>query len=463
MDVEKNGGIDMTLQLMKDDLASLKACEKEKEGSRVIVRKQMVPEVGKVLTMCGLTQEEIEYCERWLVMDQCAGMSESVRYSHWMLEKLPLPDKMGVFDRQTFWDYEMGGAYGGTQFLYECMHVRERCEKSQPQSMLEAIGKKVADWFVDFATKNMLAPGEVAQYLRKKSDGKKGEVRNVRLSDVWNQMMSLSMVVHFRGFRDSFGPEDVYDKMSEQEKSLIEVDVWGKDDETLAKLVKAKWQGIGRCTYCGVYGSGMGWGYGGDRSGMSSTSCPRCMFGKEPRLKGRKQDEGPTLLEHGTAAYQYAVEHGMVWDEFLEWVEGKPFDASKKKLCPRYEKCPTICAEEQRTGVRKWPLGSSDFEKGCRAWERMVALENGETNEVFDARKKAEFEKFLKTDKKEKAKQRKLAREQALVSGEVKQVAPAAKVKEKAAVADVKGKVVVVDEEAVEDKPAIDTQMPLFG
>jgi hypothetical protein len=113
-----------------------------------------------------------------------------------------------------------------------------------------------------------------------------------------------------------------------------------------------------------------------------------------------KWDGGPTTPERGDYAYRWAVKHGYMWDEFLQKVRGVQtgFDPSKKTLCPLLELCDTRCSQDQKAGVRGWPLGSSDYETSCYKFREIAWCRDTDgTPEQFRTVERARHDAQAKT------------------------------------------------------------------
>lgn len=382
----------MAIELKRDDIESLKAArgsQSNRGNPHVRVKSELTDEFKAMLQQIGLSDDELAYVAEWMVIGSTpAGVTDTCRYPLWMLQRVPaLPE----LTKKAFWDDQMGGHLAcHSELLADCRHALDR---EIGECVLQEIGIKVAKFFVKFATDNSLSPGELFEYEIEKY-GKTKPDTTVALSDLWYAWLSLSdFIYEDRECGDN--PEDLYDKLSKEQKARCSIDVWGRDDKHMLMLILS-YSLVNRCIYCGVVGSGMGWSYGG------IACCPRCHGGD---LEIPEQDEGPTIPEHGTADYVWALNHGLMWDEFNQkYRDSKGFDPAKKTLCPQYKRCPTRCAEDQQNGVRGWPLGSSDEcnEVDCQAWRRLVAKDNGLTDEQFDEMIQAEFEASMKKSETER-------------------------------------------------------------
>jgi hypothetical protein len=196
----------------------------------------------------------------------------------------------------------------------------------------------------------------------------------VGLAELWRLALHLERAWHGRGHRSNINPEDIYEALGDLQ-SQVEVNCWSRDDETMLELLKKTGGWANGCSFCDVYSLDsfeFGWTSNGR---TSTTSCPRCsvrlmegLFDNKPeQTQASTWDGGPTHPENGDYAYRWAIKHGMMWDEFLEKVRGldTKFDPSNKTLCPLLDQCNTRCAQDQKNGVRGWPLGSSDYQTSC--------------------------------------------------------------------------------------------------
>jgi hypothetical protein len=223
----------------------------------------------------------------------------------------------------------------------------------------------------------------------------------VGLAELWRLALHLERAWHGRGHRSNINPEEIYEGLGDLQ-ARVEVNCWSRDDQTMLELLKKTGGWANGCSFCDVYSLDsfeFGWS-------SNTTSCPRCagrLFDNRPEeTRTSKWDGGPTHPEHGDYAYRWAMKHGMMWDEFLETIRGQPsgFDASKKTLCPLLDQCNTRCAQDQKDGVRGWPLGSSDYETSCYKFREIRwCNQTGGTPEQFKVVQTAQLERQLKTKK----------------------------------------------------------------
>jgi hypothetical protein len=405
-------------------MASLEAAKKgsfKYDAARTRVETKLSDEMVASLKMVGLEDWEIEVCQEWAGLSTMAGVSEECRYAKWVLDKAPLPDKLGLLDKERFW--EQMGLGERLDFFWEALHFREQFP--EPKTVVGGIALKVIRHWMAFAEKNWPDAADLYRAARSKSGKKSGET--VGLATLWRTAMDLERVWHGRGHRPQVNPEDVYEALGPL-KPQVEVDCWTRDDGTMLELLRKKHDGHG-CSFCDLYsldGYGFGW------SSDGTTTCPRCSFGL---LHGRIEapervpwDGGPTAPERGGYAYRWAVRHGYMWDEFLEKVAGGQtgFDPLKKTLCPLLDRCDTRCAQDQQSGVRGWPLGSSDYESSCYKFREIVwCQENAGTPEQFKEAERRRLERLTNDMKKKDRERRRAAKEEPVTVGAAEEPQPA--------------------------------------
>lgn len=395
-------------RLTKEDMASLEAAKKgslKYDPTRARVKMKLSEEMVASLKIAGLEDWEIEVCQEWAGLCHMVGVSEECRYAKWVLDKVPLPDKLGLLDKQRFW--EQIGLSGRLDFLWEALRFRERF--AEPGTVIGRIALKVIEHWRIFAKENWPTAADL-YHAAKARQGKKAD-ENVGLATLWRMALDLERVWHGRHHRSQLNPEDVYEALGPL-KQYVKIDCWNKDDDTMLELLKKKHDGYG-CSFCGLYsldGYGFGWCSDG------TTSCPRCAFvrfnGEVVRPASAPWDGGPTPPERGGFAYRWAIKHGLMWDEFLEKVTGRQvgFDPSKKTHCPLLDQCDTRCAQDQKNGVRGWPLGSSDYERSCYKFREITwCQENAGTPEQFKEVEQRRLERLVKADKKRARHQRRTA------------------------------------------------------
>ena len=389
-------------RLTKEDIKSLEAARKghpKHDVARVQVERRLSAEVVASLQLVGLDDWEMELCQAWAGLETMVGVSEECRYAKQLLDEIPIPPKAdilspSILDKQQFWD-QMGLAER-LDFFWAAANFQER--SPQPKTALGRMALKVIRHWRAFAEENWPTAADLYWALkRKETQGtkrrrSKDPETKVGLASIWRLALHLEHVWHGREYRPTVNPEDIYEALGDLQ-GQVEVDCWARDDETMLELMKKTGRGDG-CSYCDVFSRDtfeFGWGSDGRNT---VTSCPRCSGRLLERLVDKtpedpqpnKWDGGPTPPERGDYAYRWAIKHGMMWDEFLREVSGleTKFDPSKKVLCPLLEHCNTRCAQDQKNGVRGWPLGSSDYETSCLKFREILwCRENAGTPDQF--------------------------------------------------------------------------------
>lgn len=399
------------MMLTPEDVKSLEAAKNaggRGTSSRGTLQFQISDSLRASFKLAGLDEEEIELCEAWAGLGTPAGVSDECRYAHSVLDKVPLPPKpdvlnRGVLDKQQFWD-QMGLAEH-LDFFWGASRFQE--QSPEPRTALGQVALKVIRHWRGFAEANWPTAADLYSALKRKNSQATKRRRlestetKVGLAAVWRMALHLELAWNGRGHRSSINPEDIYEALGDLQ-GQVEVNCWARDDETMLDLLKKSGPGDG-CSFCDVYSLDtfeFGWGSAFGGSGYSITSCPRCsgrlldrLVDKTPEnSQASKWDNGPIPPEKGDFAYRWAVKHGMMWDEFLEKVRGRPagFDPSKKTLCPLLDQCNTRCAQDQKAGVRGWPLGSSDYETSCYKFREIAwCRDTGGTPEQFQTVERA--------------------------------------------------------------------------
>ena len=412
---------ELAARLAKEDIKSLEAAKAHSfqyNSARASVQTRLSPQGEASLRMAGLSDWELELCHEWAGLSTAPGISEECRYAKHVLDKMPLPPgpdilNPGVLDKQQFWD-QMGLAER-LDFFWDASHFQEH--SPEPKTVLGQIALKVIHHWREFAEANWPTAADIYWALkRKETQGTKRRrpkleaETKVGLASIWRLVVHLERVWHGRKHRSSINPEDIYEALGDLQ-GQVAVDCWARDDETMLELLKKHPGALpGGCSYCDVYSlDTFEWGWGGN-----STTCPRCsgrmmaeFFGNKKAEQPPAWDGGPTPPERGDFAYRWAVKHGMMWDEFLKKVRGLPivFDPAKKVLCPLLELCDTRCAQDQKAGVRSWPLGTSDYETSCHKFREIAwCRDTGGTPEQFEAVEHARLEEQLNKAKKARGK-----------------------------------------------------------
>ena len=402
--------------LTPEDIKSLEAAQggvEQRDSARLRVSRRLSPEVVASLQLVGLDDREMELCQAWAGLETMAGVSEECRYAKYVLDKMPLPPKPdvlnpGILDKQQFWD-QMGLA----EHLYFFWSARHFLERPPPKTALGGVALKVIKHWRAFAEENWPTAADLYWALKRKdTQGTKRRrpkleaEAKVGLASIWRLALHLEHTWHGRGYRSSISPEDIYETLGDLQ-GQVEVNCWARDDQTMLELLKKHPGGLpGGCSYCDVFSlDTFEFGWGGN-----STACPRCSGRLMERLvdktpedpQANKWDGGPTSPEQGGFVYRWAIKHGMMWDEFLQKVRGfqTKFDPAKKVLCPLLEHCNTRCAQDQKNGVRGWPLGSSDYETSCYKFREILWCRNtGGTPVQFETVEHARNEGRLKVQK----------------------------------------------------------------
>lgn len=390
-----------------EDTKSLEAARgiaSEHDAARVRVERRLSPEAEASLKLVGLEDWELDLCHAWAGLHTPPGVSEECRYAKYVLEKVPIPPKadildQGILDKQRFWDQMGLGEH--LDFFWQARHSLDR--SMEPRTALGRIALKVIRHWRAFAEANW--PTAADMYWAVKRKGAQGTKRRrlkepetkVGLAELWRLTLHLERVWHGRGQRSTINPEDIYEALGDLQDQ-VEVNCWSRDDETMLELMKKASGGLdGGCSFCDIYSLDtfeFGWGGRG-------TCCPRCstrLMDPDP-AQAPKWDGGPTAPGKGEYAYRWAVKHGYMWDEFQQEVRGLQtgFDPAKKVLCPLLAQCNTRCAQDQKDGVRGWPLGSSDYETSCYRFRQIFwSRQTGGTPEQFDAVEHARLEGVAK-------------------------------------------------------------------
>ena len=402
--------------LTPEDIKSLEAAQggvEQRDSARLRVSRRLSPEAEASLQMVGLEEWEIELCQAWAGLGTPAGVSEQCRYAKYVLDKIPLPPKPdilnpGVLDKQRFWD-QMGLAERLT-FFWDARHFLDR---PPPKTALGGVALKVIKHWRAFAEENWPTAADLYWALKRKdTQGTKRRrpkleaETKVGLASIWRLALHLEHTWHGYGHRSTISPEDIYEALGDV-RGQVEVNCWSTDDQTMLELLKKTGGLDGGCSYCTVYSlDTFEFGWSGN-----STACPRCSGRMMERLldktpenpQANKWDGGPTPPERGDYAYRWAMNHGMMWDEFQQQVRGlqTKFDPAKKVLCPLLEHCNTRCAQDQKNGVRGWPLGSSDYETSCYKFREILWCRNtGGTPEQFQTVERARLEGQVKAREK---------------------------------------------------------------
>lgn len=430
--------------LTPEDVKSLEAAKGgvREPSSRGIFRFHLSDGLRASFQLAGLGEEEIKLCEAWAGLGTPAGVSDECRYAKYVLDKVPLPPKPdvlspGILDKQQFWD-QMGLAER-LDFFWAAAHFQESSPVTR--TALGQIALKVIRHWRGFAEENWPTAADIYWALKRKDTQgtKRRHLENaetkVGLASIWRVALHLERVWHGREHRSTINPEDIYEALGDVQ-GQVEVNCWSRDDETMLELLKKTGGYCDGCSYCDVYSlDTFEFGWGSDGRGNSTTSCPCCsgrllgrLVDKTPESpQASKWDGGPTPPEKGDFVYRWAIKHGMMWDESLEKVRGQPagFDPSKKTFCPLLDECNTRCAQDQKAGVRGWPLGSSDYETSCYKFREILwRRDTGGTPEQFEAVERARLEGQVEAMKKTAARRERQAKKGAVSSAQGRSLFP---------------------------------------
>lgn len=395
--------------LTPEDIKSLEAARggaDRHDVARVQVERRLSAEAVASLQLVGLDDWEMELCQAWAGLETMVGVSEECRYAKQLLDEIPIPPKAdilnpGILDKEQFWD-QMGLA-DHLRFFWSARHFLDR---PPPKTALGGVALKVIKHWRAFAEENWPTAADLYSALKRKdTQGTKRRrpkleaETKVGLATIWRLALHLEHTWHGYGHRPTISPEDIYEALGDVQ-AQVEVNCWSTDDETMLELLKKTGGHGDGCSFCDVYSLDtfeFGWGSDGRNSVIF---CPRCsgrrLVDKTPEApQATKWDGGPTPPERGDYAYRWAMKHGMMWDEFLREVRGleTKFDPSKKVLCPLLEHCNTRCAQDQKNGVRGYPLGSSDYETSCYRFKEILwCRENAGTSDQFAEMQKRQRE-----------------------------------------------------------------------
>ncbi len=376
--------------LTKKDIDSLQAARghwSASLGSTAITTYTtgLKPEVAAAFVRVGLTEDEVALCEAWAPLATPVGVCDECRAAKWLMDRMPVPDKLGVMDAERFW--ECVGLYtdGHLAFLWDAMRFRERPAQ---ETAFGRVMKKVADHWMHFALDHWPDEKGLVRALQRQQarHAKKGETPKVGLAALWRLFGDLERVRHQWEYVWPENPEDLYDRLGEL-KGAVEINCWLRDDEVLLGLLKEA-RVEDSCSDCGLFSrDAFSWAFGG------GAYCPRCVP-KMWKEKGAKGDGGPVWPESGGAIDRWADRHGMMTDEAVEFVKGRQagFEPGKKKPCPFVSQCDTRCAKDQKSGVRGFPLGSSHYETSCHKFREIKwCTENGKTPAEFKEAEEARW------------------------------------------------------------------------
>ena len=412
--------------LTKEDLKSLEAAQCP-TGPKGMWQFKLSDGLRASYKLAGLGEAEMDLCAKWAGLHTPAGVSSECRYAKHVLDEVPIPPtpdllNPGVVDKHVFWS-TMGLAEH-LDFFWQARHFLDQIP--EPKTALGQVALKVIRYWRGFAEQNWPTAADLYAAVKRREAKHTGRKRSknpeerVGLAELWRLTLHLERVWHGRGHRSTLNPEDIYEALGDLQ-AQVKVNCWSRDDATMVELLKrADGQG---CSFCSVYSlDSFEFGWGGN-----TTSCPRCsgrmmerFYEKTPAPPEAKWDGGPTHPESGDYAYRWAIKHGLMWDEFLKEIRAIPikFDSSKKTLCPLLDQCNTRCAQDQKDGVRAWPLGASDYETSCYKFgEILWCQENAGTPEQFAAMKRSQIERVEKKRKRTNV---------AKLATRAKEVAPAA-------------------------------------